>query len=62
MNFQSIQTNDYIRFMLDTDGFIDPYSMMIEITVQTRSTMNQSDVIELDGMSTSLINEMIMTQ
>ena len=63
MNFNSLRTNEFIKFILNTDGFIDPYSMMLDVTVEAAATdLGSHGVLELDGMATSLVNEMIVTQ
>ena len=36
--------------------------MMLDVTVEVDSSMVGTGVIELDGMSTSLVNELIITQ
>lgn len=63
MNFNSLRTNEFIKFILNTDGFIDPYSMMLDVTVEAAAAdLGTHGVLELDGMSTSLVSEMIVTQ
>lgn len=64
MNFNTLKTNEYVKFVLNTDGFIDPYSMYLDVTVQldiTQAPFSTYGGIVLDGMSTSMISEMIVT-
>lgn len=46
---------------MNTDGYIDPYSLYIDITIALPTPWAYGGLV-LDGLSTSLINEMIVTQ
>lgn len=55
MNFNSLKTNEFIKFVLNTDGFIDPYSMLLDVEIEVSADDVGYGALELDGLSTSLI-------
>ena len=56
------KTNEFIKFMINTDGFIDPYSLLLDVTVEVDPTTTGVGGMILDGLSTSLVQELIITQ
>ena len=60
-SYNTFNNNELIRFSMQTDSWIDPYASFIEIQVTTNSALMSDDgLLELDGASTSLINEMVI--
>lgn len=61
MNYNSLKTNEYIRFEFNlSNGFLDPYSVYFDMEIERGANMGNADLY-LDGHSTSMINELIIS-
>lgn len=58
--YTDIKANDIVRFNINAPGFWDPYSAVINITVDT-SKMDPEGSFQLDGSAHSFINESIIS-
>ena len=63
MSFATYNTNELIRFKIQQDsGFMDPYTAYFEIEVEAAAADLGSAAIMLDGLSTSMFDQMILMQ
>ena len=57
----NIQPNDIVRFNFSTNGYWDPSTVYIALTVQLDPSFRKYDAIQIDGSASSFISEFIAT-
>lgn len=57
----NIQPNDLVRFNFNTNGYWDPSTVYISLTVQLDPSFRKYDAIQIDGSASSFISEFIAT-
>lgn len=57
----NIKPNDVVKFNITTNGFWDPSSTYINLTLELDSSYKDNDAIQLDGSASSLISELIIS-
>lgn len=57
----NIQPNDIVRFSFNTNGYWDPSTVYISLTVQLDPSFRRFDAIQIDGSASSFISEFIAT-
>lgn len=63
MSFAEYRTNELIRFKIQQNvGYMDPYSAYFEVEVEAKGSDLGSAALMLDGLSTSIFDQMIIMQ
>jgi hypothetical protein len=57
----NILPNDVVRFNFNTNGYWDPSTVYINLTVQMDPSFRKGDAIQIDGSASSFISEFIAT-
>jgi hypothetical protein len=57
----NIQPNDIVRFNFSTNGYWDPSTVYIALTVQLDPSYRRFDAFQIDGSASSFISEFIAT-
>lgn len=50
---------DVIRFIINSDGYLDPYSTYLQFEIDF-SDMEEGNIVQLDGSAHSLIRTMVI--